>query len=326
MAFPEANEKHGKSRIAAVDVGGHDLKVYVTGGGKPDYYQVIPTNLRGAILDGGRLDADAYKRTLEGLEQVAEAIHGESADEVRVTTCSAGRAMDKAALAVLQGDVERLLGVDLVVVPGEMEAELGFYGALSSIHVRSPLQHVITIDVGGGSTEVAEGTLDKGVASAVSMPVGGSSLKQMVNGERFDVESVEYLIDDYIVDANLHKSSRTDGTVYVIIGGIACTLAAWMRAAATMDPDAMNGVELLSEDLIPAGRMFFSLSPEEMADSGCVIPGREDSIGYAGLVLSSVVESLQADTVVVSSGGVAQALTNGGCWKRLLNAVRTLGH
>lgn len=322
MAVSEANEKHGNSRIAAVDVGGHDLKVYVTGGDKPDYYQVIPTNLRGAILDGGRLDADAYKRTLEGLEQVAEAIHGEPADEVRVTTCSAGRTMDDAALAVLQGDVERLLGVDLVVVPGEMEAELGFYGALSSIHVKSPLQHVITIDVGGGSTEVAEGTLDKGVASAVSMPVGGSSLKQMVNGERYDVESIEYLIDDYIVDADLRKLRRTDGAVYVIIGGIACTLAAWMRDAATMDPDAMNGVELLPEDLIPAGRMFFNLSPEEMADSGCVIPGREDSIGYAGLVLSSVVESLQAGTVVVSSGGVAQALTNDACWKRLLSAVR----
>lgn len=322
MAFPGANEKHGKNRIAVVDVGGHDLKVYVTGGGEPDYYQVIPTNLRGAILDGGRLDADAYKRTLEGLEQVAEAIHGESADEVRVTTCSAGRAMDKAALAVLQGDVERLLGVGLVVVPGEMEAELGFYGALSSIHARSPLQHVITIDVGGGSTEVAEGTLDKGVASAVSMPVGGSSLKQMVNGERFDVESVEYAVDDFVSDVDLTPFRWSPGTVYVIIGGIASTLAAWMRDAGTMDPRAMDGVELLVDELTAAGEMFFKLSPEEMAESGCVIPGREDSIGYAGLVLSIVLTALRAQTVVVSSGGVAQALTDDSCWRRLQWSVR----
>lgn len=322
MGMPEGEGKQTDRRVAAVDVGGHDLKVYVTGGAEPDCYQVIPTNLRGAIMDDGKLDADAYRRTLEGLAEAADAIRSERAVETRVTTCSAGRTMDEAALAVLQGDVARLLNADLVVVPGEMEAELGFYGALSSIHVKSPRQHVITIDVGGGSTEVAEGTLDKGVASAVSMPVGGSSLKQMVNGERYDVESIEYLIDDYIADADLSKFKPTSGTVYVIIGGIACTLAAWMRAAKTMDPDAMNGVELLAEDLAPAGRMFFHLSPEEMADSGCVIPGREDSIGYAGLVLSSMVESLRAGTVVVSSGGVAQALTSDACWKQLLSAVR----
>ena len=183
-------------------------------------------------------------------------------------------------------------------------------------------QKVVTVDVGGGSTELAAGALDKGVTATASMPVGGSSLKQIVSGESFDVESVEYAVDDFVSDVDLAPFRWAPGTAYVIIGGIASTLAAWMRDAGTMDPQAMDGAELLVDELAAAGEMFFRLSPEEMAGSGCVIPGREDSIGYAGLVLSIVLTALKAQTVVVSSGGVAQALTDDERWNKLLRSTR----
>ena len=308
-------------RIAALDIGGHDLKVYVTGGGEPDCYLTIPTNLRGAVGTAGGLDMEAYEATRSGLQQVAEAIKQAGAEEARVTTCSAGRSMNSDAIATLRSDVESMLNADLVIVPGEMEAELGFYGALSVVSVGSSVQKVVTVDVGGGSTELAAGTLDRGVTATVSMPVGGSSLKQMVNGERFDVESVEYAVDDFVSDVDLSPFRWAPGTAYVIIGGIASTLAAWMRDAGTTDPRAMDGVELLVDELAAAGEMFFRLSPEEMAESGCVIAGREDSIGYAGLVLSIVLTALKAQTVVVSSGGVVQALTDDDRWNRLRRAA-----
>ena len=315
-------EQQGKRRIAGVDVGGHDLKVYVTGGSEPDCYLTIPTNLRGAVDAAGRLDMEAYEATRSGLQQAAEAIKQASAEEARVTTCSAGRSMNSDAIATLRRDVESMLNADLVIVPGEMEAELGFYGALSVVSVGSTVQKVVTVDVGGGSTELAAGTLDRGVAATASMPVGGSSLKQIVSGESFDVEAVEYAVDDFVSDVDLSPFRWAPGTTYVIIGGIASTLAAWMRDAGTMDPQAMDGEELLVDELAAAGEMFFRLSPEEMAGSGCVIPGREDSIGYAGLVLSVVLTALKAQTAVVSSGGVAQALTDDELWDRLLRAVR----
>ena len=321
-SFSPLEGKHGE-RIATVDIGGHDLKVYMTGGSEPDSYEVIPTDLRGAMLETGDLDVDAYQRTVKGLGQAATAIKNDGTVETRATTCSAGRGMSPSALARLEADVQGILGTDLVVVPGDMEAELGFYGALSCVGARTQDQRVVTVDVGGGSTELAVGTLSRGVSSTVSMPVGGSSLKIAVNGETFDVESVEHTIDDYIAEAgDLSVFKWEPGTMLVIIGGIAGTLSAWTRDAKTTDPHAMDGEELLVEDLAPAGRMFFRLTPEEMAESGCVIPGREDSIGYAGLVLSTIVEALDAKTVVVSSGGVAQALAVDANWKKLLASVR----
>lgn len=309
-------------RIAALDIGGHDLKVYVTGGGEPDCYLTIPTNLRGAVDTAGRLDMEAYEATRAGLQQAAEAIKQAGAGETRATTCSAGRSMNDDAIATLRSDVKNTLDANLVVVPGEMEAELGFYGALSVVSAGSAVQRVVTVDVGGGSTELAAGDLDRGPASTVSIPVGGSSLKKLVNGERFDVESVEYTVDDLVAGVDLSPFTWEPGTVYVIIGGIATTLAAWMRDAGTMDPRAMDGVELIVDEMAAAGEMFFRLSPEEMLGSGCVIPGREDSIGYSGLVLGIVLTSLKAPTVVVSSGGVVQALTIDEHWNRLLRAAQ----
>lgn len=314
--------RQSSGRIAALDIGGHDLKVYVTGGSEPDCYLTIPTNLRGAVDTAGRLDMEAYEATRAGLRQAAEAIKQAGAEEARVTTCSAGRSMDSDAIATLRSDVESTLSADLVIVPGEMEAELGFYGALSVVSVGSTVQKVVTVDVGGGSTELAAGAPDRGVTATASMPVGGSSLKQIVSGESFDVESVEYAVDDFVSDVDLTPFRWAPGTAYVVIGGIASTLAAWMRDAGTMDPQAMDGAELLVDELAAAGEMFFRLSPEEMAGSGCVIPGREDSIGYAGLVLSIVLTALKAQTVVVSSGGVAQALTDDERWNKLLLSTR----
>lgn len=314
-------DRQSGARIAALDIGGHDLKVYVTGGGEPDSYLTIPTNLRGAVGVTGRLDMEAYEATRAGLRQAAEAIRQAGAGETRAATCSAGRSMDDEAVATLRGDVKSMLDADLVIVPGKMEAELGFYGALSVVSVGSVAQRAVTVDVGGGSTELAAGALDRGVTDTVSIPVGGSSLRQLVGGERFDVESVEYTVDDLVSGVDLSPFRWEPGTVYVILGGIASTLAAWMRDAGTMDPREMDGAELFVDELSAAGEMFFRLSPEEMLGSGCVIPGREDSIGYSGLVLGIVLTSLEAPTVVVSSGGVVQALTVDEHWGKLLRAT-----
>lgn len=313
--------RQSSERIAALDIGGHDLKVYVTGGGEPDCYLTIPTNLRGAVSNTGVLDMAAYEATRAGLRQAAEAIKQAGAGETRAATCSAGRSMNDEAVATLRSDVKSILNTDLVVIPGKMEAELGFYGALSVVSVGSSVQRVVTVDVGGGSTELASGTMDRGPTATVSIPVGGSSLRQLVGGERFDVESVAYTVDDFVSGVDLSPFRWEPGTAYVILGGIASTLAAWMRDAGTMDPRAMDGAELFVDELAAAGEMFFRLSPEEMLGSGCVIPGREDSIGYSGLVLGIVLTSLKAPTVVVSSGGVVQALADDDHWGRLLRAT-----
>jgi exopolyphosphatase/guanosine-5'-triphosphate,3'-diphosphate pyrophosphatase len=66
-------------------------------------------------------------------------------------------------------------GVELAVLDGAEEARLAFLGATHTLD--RPLDgHIGVVDVGGGSTEIAVGTLDGGVEWCASLPIGSSVL------------------------------------------------------------------------------------------------------------------------------------------------------
>jgi exopolyphosphatase / guanosine-5'-triphosphate,3'-diphosphate pyrophosphatase len=66
-------------------------------------------------------------------------------------------------------------GVDVCVLDGEEEARLAFLGATRTL--QRPLQgRVAVVDVGGGSTEIAAGTLDGGVEWWASFAIGSGFL------------------------------------------------------------------------------------------------------------------------------------------------------
>jgi exopolyphosphatase/guanosine-5'-triphosphate,3'-diphosphate pyrophosphatase len=71
--------------------------------------------------------------------------------------------------------IRRLCGVDVAVLDAEEEARLAFVGATRTLGGR-PAGRLAVVDVGGGSTEIAAGTLAAGVDWWTSLPVGSGVL------------------------------------------------------------------------------------------------------------------------------------------------------
>ena len=97
--------------------------------------------------------------------------------------CGAGRIEAVATAAIrkaanrdeLVGAIERDAGIPLRILSEEEEARLSFVGATRTLKA-PPRETVAVVDVGGGSTEVAVGTMAGGVGWWASLPIGSSIL------------------------------------------------------------------------------------------------------------------------------------------------------
>ncbi|MGM9637170.1 MAG: phosphatase [Eubacteriales bacterium] len=108
-------------------------------------------------------------------------------------------------------------GIEVEVLPGDMEAELGYYGALQTQELRDGAM----FDIGGGSTEIVE-VRDGRILRAQSQPIGSLNLfKNCVSKiwpQKKELETMEKMVRKALSNANL-PSEKTD---YVCgVGGTA---------------------------------------------------------------------------------------------------------
>ncbi|MDX6692374.1 MAG: exopolyphosphatase / guanosine-5-triphosphate,3-diphosphate pyrophosphatase [Solirubrobacteraceae bacterium] len=126
---------------------------------------------------GSARDADgaiAPEKIAEVAETVARQVRlaGElGADRVRVVATSAVR--DASNGDALARAIAAACGLPVEVLTGEEEARLSFAGAIGMLR-EPPLGELGVVDVGGGSTELAVGTIADGVTWSVSLPLGSS--------------------------------------------------------------------------------------------------------------------------------------------------------
>lgn len=98
--------------------------------------------------------------------------------------------------------INQVVGVQVDVLPGELEAELGYYGALQTLELKDGA----LFDIGGGSTEIVEVRESK-ILSAQSLPIGSLNLfnrcVSKIWPKREEVNSMQKLITETLSGAKL---------------------------------------------------------------------------------------------------------------------------
>ncbi len=109
------------------------------------------------------------------------------AERVRiVATAAIRRAANRDALiAALRSHA----GAEVAVLSGDDEARLAFRGATSTLAAPPP-GTIAVVDVGGGSTEIAVGTLAGGVTWSHSFAIGSSALAGRCHGDPPSLEDL----------------------------------------------------------------------------------------------------------------------------------------
>jgi len=287
------------SRVAAIDCGTNSIRLLIADVDRTNGTAQLTDVVRemrvvrlGQGVDAtGELAPEALERTFAATADYARLIREHGAGAVRFAATSASR--DARNRQVFVDGVRNLLGVEPEVISGAEEAGLSFAGASSVLPILDG-QHVLVVDLGGGSTEFVLGTAD-GVTAARSVDVGCVRLSE--RHLRDDPPTAEQIAAaEADVDAAIRRVEADvpleRATAVVGVAGSVTTITAHALRLPRYSPEAIHGTELSIDAIRAAATDLLEMTRAGRAQLPYMHPGRVDVIGAGGLVWRRILERL----------------------------------
>ncbi len=181
-----------------------------------------------------------------------------------------------------------MLGVAPRVVSGAEEASLAFAGGLLGLGLEGD---VVAFDVGGGSTELIRGHVDRGaveVRERTSLDVGSVRLyeRHLYSDPPTAEEMAE--VRKAVLDQLQNVASPPSGHPLVGMAGTVTTLAAVARGIEPYDPNRVHGMRLGASEIAETARRLTALRVAERKTVRGLEPKRADviTVGAAEIVVS----------------------------------------
>ena len=251
--------------------------------GKTLYKKIKTTRLGEGLNFAPRLLKAACLRTAQAVaEFVAEAkVHG--ADEVFAFATAAVRTAENRDL--FTDTVRGLCGLEVDVISGEEEAEIGLSGALGG-------RDGGIIDVGGASSEVTVRDGGK-IVYAQSVNIGTVRILDAAGRNLKDI--------DGFIAGKISEYGARDFSAYEMyaVGGTASRLAAVKHGLKEYDASIIGGTVMTAEEVRGYAEKFTFLSPEEIRRT-TLLTKSADLIGGGAALLSAVMSKFKISEITVS--------------------------
>lgn len=252
-----------------------------------------------------RFAGEVLERAYVAAQEFAGMIAEHPIDGLRSVAISA--AHDAENREEFEDEIRRILDVRLGVIPDTKEANLSFLGATSVVNRDDLSAPHLTVDLGGGPTELVTG--DDGVSTptiqvqdALSMNIGSVHM----TGRHLTSDSpTQIQIDEVVVDVDEHigEAFRTvdAGKARTAIG-VSSTVTTMITLTVGLkkyDHTVVDGHRLNLEDAYAAGDKFLRMTRAECHEYKTIHPGRIDVVGSGVVarnhVLACVSETVKAD-------------------------------
>jgi len=298
VAEPEA--------VAALDCGTNSTRLLISAGGVDRVRLMRITRLGQGVDATGKLDPDALSRTVEVLGEYRELMDAHRVARARLVATSAVR--DAANGDEFLAAARAVTGVEAELLSGAQEGALSFAGATASLDL--PAERVVTIDIGGGSTELvaADPTIQ-----AVSLDLGCVRLT-----ERFlhhdpptadELEAAAAFVRSQLeVAADALAPLGRPGMQLVGLAGTISTLGALAQGLSHYDRDRIHHF-VLSAPVVEEWRD--RLAGETVAvrsRHAGLAPGREDVIVGGVVVLAETMHRFDFPNCLVSEADLLDGL------------------
>ncbi|MBT3375626.1 MAG: hypothetical protein HN742_11950 [Lentisphaerae bacterium] len=306
-----------EQRWAALDLGTNSTLLLSAGerGGhalRPTVERYRTTRLGEGLGQTGGLLPDAIERTVSAAVDFREAATSEPNTRGIGVTVATSAARDATNGSDFTDACQAALGHCPIILTGEEEAAAVFRGA-SSDHPRDAF--VVSIDIGGGSTELSAGPPARCVYSA---SVNAGCVR---HGERFGlygcpngvaVSQAEDAIRAILAPhcAAIHSAQAPGLTPLIIVsGGTASTLAALTQELTAYAPEKVHGWRSGQDALRTTREWLWSLSTEERAQVPGMEPGRASVLPTGLLILEMALELLKCSDFMVTTRGLRFGLS-----------------
>ena len=270
-------------KFAVIDIGSNSVRLMLVADGKVLYKALNTTRLGEGLANSTRLNGAALERTAQAVSAFFEQAKKEGAQKVLSFATAAARSAENGQEFVDR--IKQLCGLQVEIISGEEEAEIGVLGALGNADGG-------IIDVGGASTEII---VKKGGQAVYkkSVNIGVVRLKDQC-GRDFtalerETEGAVALFGDVPVDTDFYA-----------IGGTATTIAAQSLGLETYESDKVTGAVITIKELRVLAGKFKEKSVEEIAKLPCMPKGREDVITGGIVWMLTIMEKLGIDRIIAS--------------------------
>lgn len=287
-------------KIASMDIGTNSIRLMTAIDGDHglevvDKFVTI-TRIGEGVNETGVLSEAAMNRSVVALAEHKERAVEFGAEEIYVMATSAVR--DASNKQIFLDRVKDEVGLDIEVISGELEAEIGFKGVLMGTDV----EELLVIDIGGGSTELIKGN-KKGIEYARSSDVGvvrmtGKHIESDPISESAYIalcEDVEFVLEEAVSALLNVKYDR-----FVGIGGTASTFATMKLSMEVFDRSKVHNTVVTLDELSEMVAMLKKSTIHERYEIKGLEKKRADVILSGGVIMENVMRTLNIPEMVVS--------------------------
>jgi exopolyphosphatase / guanosine-5'-triphosphate,3'-diphosphate pyrophosphatase len=273
-------------RCACIDIGTNTTRVLVADAERGRLTELrqerVFTRIGKGMTPGGAISRAK-------IEEVAQVVGA----QVALARALGAEAVSVVATAAIRDAANRdefcaAMGVDVAILDGRDEARLAFLGATHTLGEELP-GRIGVVDVGGGSTEIAIGTLADGVDRWTSLPVGSALLADRYLSDPPAMPELDLLFAHATTELEAVDLPAPDRAVAV--GGSAASLRAVVGSvldrealqralhmfcgASTTDVAERHGLDAERVRLLPAGIVILHAAAQRL--------GQPLQIGRGGL-------------------------------------------
>ena len=269
-------------KYGVIDIGSNSVRLMMSDGENTLYKTVKTTQLAEGMGEDNYLQPLAIERTALAVSFFNQRAKKEGAEKVFVFATAAIRQAINGNEFLTE--VRRISGIEVDVVSGEFEAELGLIGALNG-------RDGGVVDVGGASSEVIVVSNGEKIY-AKSVDVGAVKVKDVCGQDQ--VKGSEY------IDLKMRSFDKIPNADLCAIGGTATSLAAILQELAVYDPDKINGYEISVEELGALTDKLYSLTIGARRKLKGLQAGRAEIIAGGAMILYKIALKAGVDKITVS--------------------------
>ena len=292
--------------VAAIDCGTNSIRLLIAREAEDGSGRLIDLERHMEIVRlgygvdrTGRFDPAAVEHTLDAARRYRTLIERHGAERLRFVATSATR--DASNRADFIDGIRGILGVEPEVVSGDVEAELSFAGAVTTLEDLAPGPRLV-VDIGGGSTELVLGV--ERPEHRISLDMGSV---RMTERHLLSDPPTQDEIDAAIADVDAHLDRAEEHvpldavTTLVGVAGTVTTMTALVMGLTEYRADVTHGAEIPAERFLEACERVLRASREERSRASIIHPGRIDVIGAGALIWARILHRVQERAGVVTS-------------------------
>lgn len=274
-------DKMENNLVGVIDIGSNSVRLLIADGEKTVDKFVLITKLAEGLF-AGKLQNESIKRTVNALSFFKDKAKEYNVKKLYAFATEAVRsANNKEDFLTV---VKEHTGIEIEIISGEKEAQLGILGALNG-------QDGAIIDIGGASTEI---NVVKGGKTVYSKSVG-IGVVRIENNCKQDEDKQSFYIEDKI-----KEFGEIPPSAFVGIGGTATSVASILQELEPYDRNKVHGYKVYKKDVLSLKDKLYGMTAEEKRNIKGLQKERAGTITGGVALLYKLMEKLKINSITVS--------------------------